>query len=220
MDTSDGGFDARLEHARGGDPDAWSELYHQLAPLVIGYLRAQRLPDPEDVAGEVMHELVRGLDRFQGDASGFRSWVLTIAHHRLLDARRRASRRPVTTPADQAGRTPWAPDDPEAEALATLGFGDLEPALATLTEEQRTVLLLRVIGDLSIVEVARITGRRQGAVRQLQRRAVAAMRRALDEPEPAALVPARHPIPVARTAAMSAPRAGRDIHEPRDASPA
>ena len=177
---ADGGFQARLDAARAGDAVAWSQLYHELAPLIIGYLRAQYLAEAEDIAGEVMLEVVRDLHRFEGDATNLRSWVLSIAHHRLIDARRRSARRPPSVHADDEAPEPWARDDPEAEALAGLGFGRLEPALAELTEDQRTVLLLRVIGDLSIADVARITGRRNGAVKQLQRRATEALRRRLD----------------------------------------
>ncbi|MBW3567352.1 MAG: hypothetical protein KY410_05225, partial [Proteobacteria bacterium] len=75
-------------------------------------------------------------------------------------------------------------EDPEATALARLGFDELGPALARLTEEQRSVLLLRVVGDLPIADVATIIGKRTGAVKQLQRRAVEAMRRAIEDAEP------------------------------------
>jgi RNA polymerase sigma factor (sigma-70 family) len=172
-------FDDRVRAAVDGDPHAWSQLYYDVVPILIAYLRAQRLRDPEDVAGEVLLQVVRDLHRFTGDRQNFRSWVLAIAHHRLLDARRRELRRPcVPMPSDELGPV-FAADDPEADALATVGFGALEPALRTLTDDQRSVLLLRVIGDLSITEVAAITGKRSGAVKQLQRRAVEAMRRAL-----------------------------------------
>lgn len=180
MHAREDGFPERLARAREGDPVAWSDLYHGVAPLVIGYLRAQRLPDPEDVAGEVMLEVVRGIDRFQGDASGFRSWVLTIAHHRLLDSRRRETRRPSTPRSPDDMDISTSTDDVEAEVIAGIGFGRLEPALASLTDEQRNVLLLRVIGDLSVADVARIIDKRPGAVKQLQRRAAASMRRYLD----------------------------------------
>jgi RNA polymerase sigma factor (sigma-70 family) len=173
----------RLEAARAGDAVAWSHLYHELAPLVLGYLRAQRLADAEDVAGEVMLEVVRDLQRFQGDAANLRSWVLSIAHHRLIDERRRSQRRP-TTIGEPTADGPYASTEagPEETTIASEGLSQLAPALASLTEDQRTVLLLRVIGDLPIAEVARITGKRPGAVKQLQRRAAASMRRALDAP--------------------------------------
>jgi RNA polymerase sigma factor (sigma-70 family) len=169
-------FDDLLAAARTGDAAAWSALYHDVAPILIAYLRSQRLPDPENVAGEVLLEVVRGIRRFSGDRAHFRSWVLAIAHHRLLDARRREQRQPTTPVAPDSLDDRRAVDDPEAEALATVGFGALEPALRTLTADQRTVLMLRVIGDLPIAEVARITGKRAGAVKQLQHRAVLALR--------------------------------------------
>lgn len=183
MSRTDPASAARLEAARAGDAVAWSHLYHELAPLVLGYLRAQRLADAEDVAGEVMLEVVRDLQRFQGDTANLRSWVLSIAHHRLIDERRRSQRRPSTV-GEPTVDGPYASTEtgPEEATLASEGLQQLAPALASLTEEQRTVLLLRVIGDLPIAEVARITGKRPGAVKQLQRRAAASMRRVLDTP--------------------------------------
>ncbi len=178
--TQDYGFQSRLAAARDGDAVAWSRLYHDVAPLVIGYLRAQRLPDAEDVAGEVLLEVVRDLHRFEGDADNLRSWVLAIAHHRLLDARRKAARRPRPAEPVAGHATPIARDDPEAETLSALAFGRLEGLCSALTEDQRNVLLLRVVGDLSIAQVATITGKRPGAVKQLQRRAAAVLRRQLE----------------------------------------
>jgi RNA polymerase sigma factor (sigma-70 family) len=200
VSSTDAAFSERLAAARDGDATAWTDLYHEVAPLLIGYLRAQRLPDPEDVAGEVMLEVVRDLDRFDGDRANFRSWVLAIAHHRLLDARRRDGRRP-STPTAPAELTPSpASVSASGSSLAELGLGELEDALQALTEEQRTVLLLRVIGDLSIAEVARITGKRGGAVKQLQRRAVEAMRRVLDEAPPTVVVGDQRTTRVSRVA--------------------
>jgi RNA polymerase sigma factor (sigma-70 family) len=211
--TAERSFDDRVRAALAGDADAWSQLYYDVAPILIAYLRAQRLRDPEDVAGEVLLEVVRDLHRFTGDRQHFRSWVLAIAHHRLLDARRREQRRPSVPMAPHELAPTLAPDDPEADAIATVGFGALEPALQTLTDDQRSVLLLRVIGDLSIAEVARITGKRNGAVKQLQRRAVEAMRRALGPELELGVVerPARW---------LGAPRTGGVPSAVVDASPA
>jgi RNA polymerase sigma-70 factor, ECF subfamily len=178
--VEDAGFDARLRAAQGGDGHAWASLYHEVAPLVVGYLRAQRLADPEDVAGEVLLDVVRGLDHFEGDAGRFRSWVLTIAHHRLLDARRREARRPRLA-ASASGLEPVATsrDDVEAETLSLLGLDALRPALGALTEDQRSVLLLRTVDDRSIAEVAALLGKRPSAIKMLQHRAADALRRAL-----------------------------------------
>jgi RNA polymerase sigma-70 factor, ECF subfamily len=189
------GFHARLRAAQGGDGAAWAQLYREVAPLVVGYLRAQRLPDPEDVAGEVLLEVVRDLERFDGDARSFRSWVLAIAHHRLLDARRRERRRPQLTTDDHASTAAAAGDDVEAETLSALGLDELVPALQALTDDQRSVLLLRVLHDRSIAEVAALLGKRPSAIKQLQRRAAEALRRTLEPADPARFGGATGPPP-------------------------
>lgn len=184
--ASDHDFDAALAGARRGDPTGWSVLYHDVAPIVLGYLRGQRLEDPEDVAGEVMLEMVRGIERFDGDQRQFRSWVLTIAHHRMIDDRRRTQRRPATTAAEVDLEPHPASDDPAEEAMTVVGLDEYQRHLAMLTDEQRTVLLLRLVGDLPLADVARIMGKRVNAVKALQHRAVGALRRQLEQEPPAA----------------------------------
>jgi RNA polymerase sigma factor (sigma-70 family) len=214
-----GDFATRLEAARHGDAAAWAELYHHVAPPLFGYLRAQRLPDPDDVAGEVMLEVVRDLHRFQGDANRFLAWVLTIAHHRLIDDRRRAQRRPSVPVPTSELRPPPATDDPEGETLGRLDLDRLLTALQHLTEEQRHVLLLRIVADVPISEVARALDKRPGAIKQLQRRALDAMRRVLEtlpESTPTAapappVRPARHQ-PVTRAHTARDPRGALDAH--------
>jgi RNA polymerase sigma-70 factor (ECF subfamily) len=167
-------FDAVLAAAKRGDESALAALYEDLAPSVLGYLRGQGAAEPEDLASEVFVGLVRGLARFRGEEPDLRSWVFTIAHRRLTDERRRRARRvidlvePRRLPEIVAG-------DAEAEAVERLGDGPGMRALRGLTEDQRTVVLLRVVADLSVAEVARITDKAEGAVKALQRRAVAAM---------------------------------------------
>ncbi len=171
-------FTSRLEAAREGDEAAWQEIYEDLAPPVLGYLRANNAPDPEDVLSEVFLQVARDMPRFGGDQDGFRSWVFTIAHHRLIDARRHSARRPVelsAEPPEPGGRV----DDAAEEALAKIGTEEVQRVLATLSEDQRAVLLLRVIGDLSVEDVAKAVGKRPGAVKALQRRGLAAVKREL-----------------------------------------
>jgi RNA polymerase sigma factor (sigma-70 family) len=171
-------FTSLLEAAREGSEAAWQELYDGLAPAILGYLRANRAPDPEDVLSEVFLQVARDIARFDGEEPGFRSWVFTIAHHRLIDSRRHAARRPVELspePPEPAGRA----DDAADEALARIGVQEVERVLSALSEDQRAVLLLRVIGDLSIEDVAKAVGKRPGAVKALQRRGLAAVKREL-----------------------------------------
>ncbi len=153
-----------------------STAYRELAPAVLGYLRARRAPDPEDVLGEVFLQVSRDLDRFRGDATDLRRWVFTIAHNRMTDAFRRRSRRPQVV--DREPPMTVAPPDPvpvDAELIA---------ALQQLGEDQREVVVLRFVADLSLDDVAAITGRNVNAVKAMQHRALANLRRALTAVEP------------------------------------
>lgn len=172
-------FERTLTAARAGAEWAWRDLYAALAPGVLGFLRARGAPDPEDVAGEAFVQVVRDLPRFEGDWNGFRAWVYSIARNRMLDSRRRLVRRPEHPVAEHAeGSEPTG--DVNEDALARLDLERVTAILGELSPDQRDVLLLRVIGDLSIDEVARVIGKRPGAVKQLQRRGLAAARKHLE----------------------------------------
>lgn len=161
-----------------GDENAWSEIYADLAPGVLGYLRGSHVPDPEDTMGEAFLQVSRDVGRFEGDYSKFRAWVFTIAHHRLIDAKRRSARRPVDLMAEPP--EPSTPvDDAAEQALARISTERVHEVLAKLSEDQRAVLLLRIIGDLSLEQVAEALGKRTGAVKQLQRRGLIAVRKEL-----------------------------------------
>lgn len=172
-------WDSLLEAARAGADWAWSDLYRTYAPKVRGYAFAQGVADPEDLVGEVFLQAVRNLNRFTGDEAAFRSWLFTIVHRRVLDSRRRSRRRPE----EMNGHVPESATLPAAEDVALQGLSDprLLDGLAVLTTEQRRVLALRVIGDLSLDDVARILHKRTGAIKALQHRALQRLRKILDE---------------------------------------
>jgi RNA polymerase sigma-70 factor (ECF subfamily) len=156
-----------------------AQLYRHLAPAVLGYLRSQRVPDAEDALGEVFLQVARDLGRFQGDDAALRRWVFSIAHNRAMDAHRKAARQRATLEAElrdsasaatKVGHAP-PPEDPLDPELIE--------ALATLSAEQREVIVLRFVADLPLEAVAKITGRRVGAVKALQHRALENLRRAV-----------------------------------------
>jgi DNA-directed RNA polymerase specialized sigma24 family protein len=89
MELRDDGFDDVLSSARAGAEWAWTRIYDELAPKIVGYLRAHGAADPEDVAGEVFLQIVRGLPDFSGGTREFSAWTFTIAHRRLVDDLRR-----------------------------------------------------------------------------------------------------------------------------------
>ncbi len=183
-DRFDGQFDAVLAAAHEGAPWALERMFTALAPTVTGYLRAQGSAEPEDLTSEVFVAILRNLRNFQGDEAGFRSWVFTIAHRRLLDERRRRSRRPLPEPlTDTAGavtRESPAADDVEGTIDRSLGAERVRALCDRLVPDQRDVLLLRLLGDLSIEQIAGTLGKSKGAVKALQRRGLAAVGRLLE----------------------------------------
>jgi RNA polymerase sigma factor (sigma-70 family) len=174
-------FDGVLAAARAGGEWAWRELHRELAPAVLGYLRARGAPEPEDLAGEVFVQVVRDIEGFDGGEVAFRAWVLTIAHHRLLDELRRRARRPAepTDPTElgEKGAAPAAED----EALGGIADERVQRALGRLSDDQRSVVLLRVIGDLSVEQVANVLGKTTGAIKALQHRALTALKREISK---------------------------------------
>jgi RNA polymerase sigma factor (sigma-70 family) len=172
-------FDAVLEAARQGEEWAWSALYAEHAPALLGYMRARRVAQPEDLLGEVMLQVVRDLRNFQGGERDFRAWAFTIAHHRLLDERRRSARRPAEPAAAHELERLGPRGNTEEDALRGLSAERVGRLLAQLSEDQQNVLLLRVLGDLTVEEVAQVTGKTAGAVKALQRRGLEALKREL-----------------------------------------
>ncbi len=181
-------FAVLIGAARDGEGWAFERLFHDLAPAVHGYLRFQGAREPDDLTNEVLAGAFAGLAGFVGDERAFRSWVFTIAYRRLVDGRRRQSRRPlpgelgVETPAGAPGRSSGlSGGDVETEAMTNLAAERARDLLDSLPHDQRNVLLLRVVADLGIDEVASVLGKRPSAVKALQRRGLGGLRRKLGE---------------------------------------
>lgn len=169
-----------LEAARTGDQFAWTKLYDSIAAQMLGYLKIHGASDPEGLLGEALLQLARNLKSFEGDQAGFRSWAFTVAHHRLIDERRKLSRKPqeVDNPDDELGALPSSADV-EATAIAAVDHQPIERLLASLSEDQRNVILLRVLGGLTTAETAAAIGKTEGTVRVLQHRALRSLKHRL-----------------------------------------
>lgn len=166
--------------ARADEPWAYRRLFEWLGGPVAGYLRSQGAEDPDDLANDVFLRAFTNLDTFEGDEARFRSWLFTIAHNRLIDDRRRRSRRPVVVDradAVDAGQEPGADD----RVLERMADERVLALLDGLSAGQRDVLLLRIVADLTVEQVSDVVGKRPGAVKQLQRRGLATLRRRLEQ---------------------------------------
>jgi RNA polymerase sigma-70 factor, ECF subfamily len=170
-------FPRILAAAQAGGEWAWRELYSATAPLLTRYLRARGVPDADDVVGETFIRVVRNIDRFEGDEGSFRTWVFTIGRNLVIDDVRRQARRPSDAVTADHLVAIGPTGDAEDDAMAALGRQRVGTTLERLSPDQRDVLLLRILGDLTIAEIAQVVGKREGAVKMLQARGLAALRK-------------------------------------------
>ena len=139
---------------------------------------------PLDLTAEVFVAAVRNIGRFEGDEASFRGWLFTIAQRRLIDERRRRSRRPEDPASLETLAGAMEPGrDAEADAMDRLRASGALEALESLTPDQRDVLFLRVLADLSVPEIARVLDRPESAVKALLRRGLARLQRTLQHQE-------------------------------------
>jgi RNA polymerase sigma-70 factor (ECF subfamily) len=154
-----------VERAKAGDPDALSELWRALNPPLLRYLRGRVGTGGEDVAAQTWLDAARSLPNFDGDTTDFRRWLFTIARRRLVDEIRRRGRR-----SEQLAARPDAGGRDDASFAMV---DDLDRALATvrrLPPDQADAVLLRVVADVDVGQVAIIMGRSEGSVRVLVHR--------------------------------------------------
>ena len=173
-------FDDVLTAAQTGAAWAFEVLYRDLAPSVTGYLRLHRAVEPDDLASETFIGVFTGLNGFSGDEAALRAWVFTIAHRRLVDDWRRRSRRPQLAD-DPGDLAEFCGGDVEDDALVGIGTDTVHRLCAELPDDQRSVLLLRILADLTIEQVASVMGRSTGATKALQRRGLRTLRDRLEQ---------------------------------------
>ncbi|GAA3320792.1 RNA polymerase sigma factor [Arthrobacter ramosus] len=166
------------EYLQADDEDPallFTAAYNEFSGPVFGYLRARGVDDPEAVTQDVFLALYPKLDSLRGGLQGAKTLLFSIAHARMVDHYRKRERTPDSAPYESdldSRRAPSAEDQAFGHGEG-LGVTEL---LADLNPDYREVLALRVVADLSLEETAAIMGKSQGAVKQLQRRALSALR--------------------------------------------
>jgi RNA polymerase sigma-70 factor, ECF subfamily len=162
--------EAVIERARDGDREALGQLWRAYNHLLLRYFRGKGMAEPDDLASTVWLEVANGLHRFEGRELDFRRWLFTIAARRRIDDIRASKRRDRQNERHEEWRAPVtalsaADESDQADAL------DRALALVrSLPPDQAEAVLLRVVADLSVTEVAAILGRREGTIRVLVHR--------------------------------------------------
>ncbi|UUZ61270.1 RNA polymerase sigma factor [Nocardioides sp. B-3] len=181
MSESADPLDPLVEQMLAGDETALRAVYHDVQPRLLRYLTVLVGPDEaEDVASETWAQGFRDLDRFSGDADGFRGWLTTIGRHRAMDHLRRQQRRPradselveVPGPAGRGRRREHRHDRPRHRG----GTGARWP---TCPRTRAEAIMLRTVFGFDAPTAARIPGKRPGAVRSATHRGLRALEKRL-----------------------------------------
>jgi len=173
---------ALVELARGGDTEAFGMLYdhYQASVYRFLYYRVGSVALAEDLMSETFFRALRSMGSFRWQGKDFGAWLMTIARNLTAD-HYKAGRTRLEYATEDMSPHDSATDGPEIEVLASLTNDALLAALKQLPTEQQECLIMRFLQGLSIAETAKVLGRSDGAVKQLQLRGVRNLAKLLPE---------------------------------------
>jgi RNA polymerase sigma-70 factor, ECF subfamily len=163
--------DRVLVEAAQRDPSRFADLYERHFERVYAFVvrRVRDRDAAEDVTAEVFHRALAGLPKYEWRGAPFGAWLFRIAANAIADRFKRSAR-------EAAAPT----DAPDASVYLDIDHIDLVARLFrlvdTLPAEQRSVIIHRFVDERSIREVARRMNKTEGAIKQLQLRAIETLR--------------------------------------------
>lgn len=158
---------------------AWTDVYTEFRPKLERYIN-QHVNDPvvaEDLTAQVFVKALAAEQQGAGAHSNQTGWLYRIAHNLVIDHYRERDRRPTVALTDEHPTD----DDPQREALAAVNRAALDRAIARLPGDQGAVVRLRLDG-FAFDEIANVLNNTTSAVKALQHRAWAGLRRLLSSP--------------------------------------
>lgn len=170
-----------IARAQAFEPEAVSELYRRYADLIYRYIvyRVGDSSTAEDLLGDVFVRALERLPEYRELGRPFEAWLYSIAHSKVIDYYRRQKVRKTVVLHEEL----MAAEAAEPHQLV-VQRDDLQRAwgaVAELTDDQQQVVTLRFLANYSIAEVAAQLGKTEGAIKSLQNRALATLRRLLGD---------------------------------------
>ncbi len=160
--------------ARSGDADAWEALYRSSYGRLRAYVVRRAGPEVgDDLVAETWIRAVRGIDGYRWTGARFDAWLFGIARRVVADHHRQAGRIRLLESRRHAEPAVDGPEDGVEEAAER---ASVRRRFDQLPQPDRELLELRVVAGLSADEVAEVLGRRPGAIRTAQHRALARLR--------------------------------------------
>ncbi|HWQ16200.1 MAG TPA: sigma-70 family RNA polymerase sigma factor [Roseiflexaceae bacterium] len=166
-----------IYRAKAGDHGAVTQIYERYAPAIYRYIyfRVGEVELAEDLQADVFLRMLEGIHRYEDRGWPISAWLYRIAHDRTVDTmRRRRVRQHV--PLETWG---GACEGPESTVDERLDYEEIGRMMNELTDDQRQVIHMRFMADMSIQEVASRLGRTEGSVKALQHRGLQSLARRL-----------------------------------------
>jgi RNA polymerase sigma-70 factor, ECF subfamily len=176
----DAGVRSLVKKAKSRDPEAFGMLYDEYVDQIFRYVyyKIGNLPESQDLTGQTFLKAFENIDSYEMRDVAFSSWLYRIAHNLVVDFFRRESKR-ESVPIEDQPPTASPRGNPVATVLADMESERLYRAMHKLTHNQREVLVLKFIDNLSNAQVAEIMGISVGAVKSTQKRGLLSLNRIL-----------------------------------------
>jgi len=168
-----------VDRARTADPDAWEALYRRAYPRLFAYARRRLATDEqaEDAVSEAMTRAMHGIGGFVWTRAGIDGWLFGIARNVVFETYREGARATPTEPSAFGAHRSAQSDDPLDGVVNDEDARRVRAAFARLTADERHLLELRLVVGLDAAQAGAVLGRRSGAVRTAQSRALQRLRR-------------------------------------------
>jgi RNA polymerase sigma-70 factor, ECF subfamily len=173
---------ALVDLARGGDTEAFGQLFDHYNGAVYRfiYYRLSTRALAEDLTSETFFRALRSINTFQWQGKDFAAWLMTIARNLIIDHHKSARSR-LETPTSEVGDREEPSATPEEHVVQSLTHELLREKLAQLPADQQECVVLRFLNSYSIAETAKVMKKSDGAVKQLQLRAIRNLARLMPE---------------------------------------
>jgi RNA polymerase sigma-70 factor (ECF subfamily) len=166
----------RLVEAAQRDPARFADVYENYFALVYAYVarRVHSRHEAEDLTAEVFHKALRSLPRFKWTGAPFAAWLFRIASNMIADRAKRAAREQSVTLDEDVATSAAGEQQSNVEEVERQTH--LFRLVDELAEDQRRVVVMRFAEEKSTGEIAQTLGRSEGAIKQLQFRALQNLR--------------------------------------------
>ena len=172
-------LEAAVDAARGGDEMAFALLWRENNSRLTKFVQAKTFNsnlDYEEIVSDTWLNVAKDIKKFKGEYSAFTAWVYGIARNRIVDAARKRDR--TIRPQADLEEAFWLPSNQNIsrDFEADTKVKEVIAAINRLPEAQAEVVMLRVVSDLSVDEVAKIVKKNPNSIRVLAHRGITTLK--------------------------------------------